>query len=98
MNSKKSSSSSGAESARSGPSSGASTPLARDKVADRARRIWEERGRPEGRDLEHWLEAERQLRVGDAKTNRAGNSGELTREDVESDKNVDGLVQRPRER
>lgn len=33
----------------------------REDVAHRAHIIWEERGRPEGHDVEIWLEAERQL-------------------------------------
>ena len=33
----------------------------RDRVAARAYAIWLEAGQPEGRDMEHWLEAERQL-------------------------------------
>jgi hypothetical protein len=33
-----------------------------DEIADRAYQLWEERGRPEGRDLEFWLEAEAEIR------------------------------------
>lgn len=33
-----------------------------DQIADRARAIWEQSGHPEGRDLEVWLQAERELR------------------------------------
>ena len=32
-----------------------------DRLRERAHRIWEERGQPEGRELEHWHEAEEQL-------------------------------------
>jgi hypothetical protein len=32
-----------------------------DRMRERAYQIWEEQGRPEGRDLEHWHEAARQL-------------------------------------
>ncbi len=32
-----------------------------DLIAQRAQALWEQAGRPEGRALEHWLEAERQL-------------------------------------
>jgi hypothetical protein len=35
--------------------------VAHDLIAERAQAIWRERGSPEGRDMEHWLEAERQL-------------------------------------
>lgn len=34
-----------------------------DKISLRAFQIWEAEGRPEGRDLEHWLRAEIELRV-----------------------------------
>jgi hypothetical protein len=33
-----------------------------DEIAGRAYRLWEEQGRPEGRDLELWLEAEAEAR------------------------------------
>lgn len=33
----------------------------REEVEHRAYELWEREGRPEGRDLEHWLAAERQL-------------------------------------
>lgn len=32
-----------------------------DSVRERAYLIWETEGRPDGRDLEHWLQAEREL-------------------------------------
>ncbi len=36
--------------------------LAHEDIAARARAIWENAGRPEGRDTEYWLQAERELR------------------------------------
>ena len=33
----------------------------REEVEHRAYEIWEREGRPEGRDIEHWFAAERQL-------------------------------------
>lgn len=33
-----------------------------DQVAERAREVWEQRGRPYGQDEQNWREAERQLR------------------------------------
>lgn len=33
-----------------------------EQIASRAYELWLERCRPEGQDIEHWLEAERQLR------------------------------------
>jgi hypothetical protein len=32
-----------------------------DEISRRAREIWEREGRPEGRDMEHWLQAEAEL-------------------------------------
>lgn len=34
------------------------------EIAARAYHIWEREGRPHGRDLDHWLAAERELRGG----------------------------------
>src|SRR5580698_9003493 len=47
----------------SAPSSAAPAPhsVAHDIIAERAQAIWRERGSPLGRDMEIWLEAERQL-------------------------------------
>jgi Protein of unknown function (DUF2934) len=33
-----------------------------DRIRERAREIWEENGRPAERDLEFWLQAEREFR------------------------------------
>ena len=33
----------------------------KQRVAGRARQLWEEAGRPEGRDMEYWLMAEEEL-------------------------------------
>ena len=38
-----------------------------DQLRNRAYQIWERKGRPQGRDLEHWLEAERELEAEDRK-------------------------------
>jgi hypothetical protein len=32
-----------------------------EMIARRARAIWEKKGQPHGRDVEHWLEAEQEL-------------------------------------
>ena len=34
-----------------------------DRIRARAHQIWEEEGRPEGRDREHWERAEREVRA-----------------------------------
>lgn len=39
-------------------------PPSNDQIAALAHALWIDRGRPEGGDLEHWYEAERQLRSG----------------------------------
>jgi hypothetical protein len=75
------------------------------QIAERARILWEHEGRPEGRDLAHWLDAERQLRGGSgssgaAKKTAAGkraksSTDESSRADIESDKRVDGLIEQP---
>lgn len=36
-------------------------PPTHDEIAACARRIYEKEGRPQGRDMEHWLQAEAQL-------------------------------------
>jgi hypothetical protein len=40
----------------------ASVTLTHDQIADRARAIWEQRGRPQGEDDKIWHEAEDQLK------------------------------------
>ncbi len=48
------------------PHAQATQPLPSEKVAERAYRIWQASGRPNGRDLDHWFQAELELRSGDA--------------------------------
>lgn len=43
----------------------------RDEIAQVAKQIWEREGRQSGRDLRYWLRAERELRAGRNRTNRA---------------------------
>ncbi len=47
-------------------------------IAARAQQLWESHGRPEGRDVEFWLEAERQLRGADSPANERGAEGVST--------------------
>ena len=42
-----------------------------EKLRNRAYQIWESKERPHGRDLEHWLEAERELEADDDRNHRA---------------------------
>lgn len=39
-------------------------PPTQDEISQRAQKLWQDSGRPEGRDTEIWLEAERQLSAG----------------------------------
>jgi hypothetical protein len=38
--------------------------ITHDDISKRAKEIWEREGRPEGRDKEHWIQAEAELRNG----------------------------------
>ena len=51
-----------AESHESGGTATGTLELTHDQIAERARRIWEQRGRPDGEDDRNWREAERQLK------------------------------------
>jgi hypothetical protein len=62
-------------------------PPTHEQIMQRAHRLWIEAGRPEGRDREHWLEAERQLR--NPSSRQASDTESY--EEVEADKRVDGL-------
>ncbi len=46
------------------PRAAAPTPPDHGEIAILARRIWEERNRPQGQDLDIWCEAERRLTTG----------------------------------
>lgn len=45
-----------------------------DEIAKRARQLWERNGQPEGRDVEFWLTAERELLGADGDVRIEGNS------------------------
>jgi hypothetical protein len=45
------------------------------QVAERAHRIWESEGRPEGAALDHWLRAEAELAAEGPKRRSAGKAG-----------------------
>ncbi|MBN2493813.1 MAG: DUF2934 domain-containing protein [Deltaproteobacteria bacterium] len=36
-----------------------------DRIARRAYEIWQREGRPDGQDMDHWLQAERELKRSD---------------------------------
>jgi hypothetical protein len=47
------------------------------RIRERAHRLWEEEGQPEGRDREHWAEAERQVMLEQGMGEPVGASPEL---------------------
>jgi hypothetical protein len=62
-------------------------PPTHEQITQRAHRLWIEAGRPEGRDREHWAEAERQLRDPSSKRRRE--------DKFEAEKRLDGLIEPP---
>lgn len=56
--------------------------ISHEAISQRARELWESYGRPEGRDNEIWLEAERQLLGVDPKVESAG-EGSVSAEDFD---------------
>ncbi|GEM_PF-1904186 len=50
------------------------TSASQEDISQRARELWESYGRPDGRDTEIWLEAERQLLGADAKVQSSGDT------------------------
>lgn len=83
-----------------------STPAAEptpEQIAERARSIWIARGSPGGRDLEHWLDAEQQLReelnARSRPAKRPPPSGRSKpgreADPVEAEKQLDGLIEQP---
>ena len=61
------------------PQSPAASPAASeptcDEIASLAHAIWEQEGRPEGREVDHWLSAERQLRERRARSTPPAEAG-----------------------
>ena len=58
--------------AAAAPKNIAAVPL-REEISRRAHRIWEENGSPQGRDLEFWLKAEREVLGADPSVRAVGN-------------------------
>lgn len=58
--------------AETSPANVRTVPL-HDAIAHRAHRIWEENGRPSGRDQEFWLKAELEVLGADDRVKLAGN-------------------------
>lgn len=79
------------------PGTGVRQPT-QDQIAQRAREIWMRRGSPGGCDLEHWLDAERELRAEidcRAETTPSTSAGSPSqRQDLdEAEKRLDGLIE-----
>lgn len=56
-----------------------SKPPSEEEIGRRAKQLWEEYGKPEGRDEEFWHTAERELqRVQDRDENMKGSPGAVT--------------------
>jgi hypothetical protein len=52
----------------------------RQRISEQAYRLWETEGQPAGRDLEHWVQAEREFEGSNSATNSAqANEGEGNR-------------------
>ena len=49
--------------ARNAAAARATTAISPDRIAARAYEIWQANGRPDGRDRDHWFQAERELRA-----------------------------------
>jgi hypothetical protein len=68
-------------------------PPTNEQIAALAHAIWVDRGQPEGRDLDNWLEAERQLK-GDVRTPIAADDIPADANALEPDATLEGKVER----
>jgi hypothetical protein len=58
-----------------------SSPVPHDEITQRAHQIWIQGGRPEGKDLENWLQAEQELvrqreKMSQSTQSRGGNAAQ----------------------
>jgi len=72
-------------------------PPSHEQIAALAHAIWIDRGQPEGRELDNWLEAERQLK-GDVRTPLAADDIPADAKALEPDATLEGGVEREFER
>ncbi len=49
--------------------------LSHEEITERAHKIWIGAGRPGGRDIEHWIQAENELRMEREYSDRASENG-----------------------
>lgn len=87
------------KSSRLSPESPSATPPppTQEQIAALAHAIWMDRGCPEGRDLDNWLEAERQLR-GEVRKPLAADDIPATDDVLDPDRAVAGRVERALDR
>jgi len=68
-----------------------------EQIAALAHAIWIDRGRPEGRELDDWLEAERQLK-GDERQPIAANDLPASNEAIDPDRTLETDIERALDR
>lgn len=82
----------------SSPSAPSTVPPPRpEQIAALAHAIWIDRGQPEGRDIDHWLEAERQLR-GEVRPTKAADELPASNSALDADRTLNGRVERELDR
>lgn len=74
-----------------------SPPPTHEQVEALAHAIWTDRGCPEGRDLDNWLEAERQLQ-GDVRTPLAADDIPADARAIDPDTTLQGQLERELDR
>lgn len=72
-------------------------PPTQEQIAALAHAIWIDRGRPEGMDIDHWLEAERQLR-GEVRRPAAPDELPASNEALDPARSMTGEIERELDR
>lgn len=85
------------KSSRPAPAAPSAPPPTREQIEALAHAIWIDRGRPDGRELDNWLEAERQLR-GEVTVPEAVDDIPATDQALDSDRAVQTRVERELDR
>lgn len=65
----------------------------KERIRARAHALWEREGRPEGREMDHWLEAEAELNSADGRE-----AGEEAAPEAEGKPNIEKPAKVPRKR
>ena len=81
------------KSARPNPVATGAPPPTHEQIEALAHAIWIDRGRPEGRELDNWLEAERQLK-GDVRSPMAADDIPADANALDPDASLEGKVER----